>query len=83
MSMVQPYSLRIYKKTANEEMISFRTGCFCNPGIDELNHCLSADELKSYFVGREHGDYFDFIKYIGKCGERFEFPSEFRPHELI
>jgi molybdenum cofactor sulfurtransferase len=54
------------ERLATSKMISFRTGCFCNPGIDELNHEISSDLLKSYFVSREHGDYFDFIDFIGR-----------------
>ena len=60
------YPLQHIEQMANAKTISFRTGCFCNPGIDELNHCLSADQLRSYFVGREDGDYFEFIDFIGK-----------------
>jgi len=54
------------EEMANKEMISFRTGCFCNPGIDELNHCISPDLLAAYFTSRENGDYFDFIDYAKK-----------------
>ena len=62
----QPYPLQFIEKTAGLEMISFRTGCFCNPGIDELNHGLSSDQLKSYFTERGHGDYDDFVNFTGK-----------------
>ncbi len=54
------------EEKANDVNISLRTGCFCNPGIDETNHCLSGDQLKTYFTTRAHGDYFDFIKYLGE-----------------
>lgn len=60
------YPFQYIEDGANKEKISLRTGCFCNPGIDELNHCLSAEQLKAYFVSRESGDYFDFIQYTGK-----------------
>lgn len=62
----QPYPLLYIEQKANERKISLRTGCFCNPGIDELNHCLTANQLKSYFTEREHGDYYDLIKFLGK-----------------
>ena len=62
----QPYPLEYIEQTANAAMISFRTGCFCNPGIDELNNCISAEELEKYFTGRANGDYDDMIKFMGK-----------------
>ena len=62
----QQYPFQYIEQLANARMISFRTGCFCNPGIDELNHGLSEEQLKNYFVSRDHGDYFDFINFIGK-----------------
>jgi selenocysteine lyase/cysteine desulfurase len=60
------YPLQFIEKLAIRENISCRTGCFCNPGIDELNHGISSDQLKGYFTSRDHGDYFDFINFIGK-----------------
>jgi molybdenum cofactor sulfurtransferase len=51
---------------ANTQMISLRTGCFCNPGIDETNHALHEDELKAYFATQGPKDYFALIDYIGK-----------------
>jgi molybdenum cofactor sulfurtransferase len=59
----QKYPFRLVEEMANPEMISFRTGCFCNPGVDELNHCLLPDQLKRYFVSRDHGDYDDFTAF--------------------
>lgn len=51
---------------ANAENISLRSGCFYNPGIDEINHCLSRDQVQGYFTSREHGDYFDMIRFLNK-----------------
>ncbi len=62
----QSYPLEYVEQIANAAMISLRTGCFCNPGIDELNHSITTEELKNYFTTRGHGDYFDFINYTGK-----------------
>jgi molybdenum cofactor sulfurtransferase len=62
----QPYPLQYIEQLTDANKISLRTGCFCNPGIDELNHWISAEQLKEYFTGREQGDYFDFINYTGK-----------------
>ncbi|HWH62121.1 MAG TPA: aminotransferase class V-fold PLP-dependent enzyme [Ginsengibacter sp.] len=60
------FPFQFIEDRANAEMISLRTGCFCNPGIDETNHGISASELQSFFTSREHGDYFDMIQYMGK-----------------
>lgn len=54
------------ERKANEQMISIRSGCFCNPGIDEINNCITNDELSQYFVSRDMGDYFDMITFLGK-----------------
>jgi len=62
----EKYPFQYVEEMGNKEMISFRTGCFCNPGIDELNNCLSSDLLRRYFVSRDHGDYFDFINFTKK-----------------
>ena len=51
---------------ANEKRISIRSGCFCNPGLDETNNCLSTSELAKYFTSREKGDYYDMIEYLHK-----------------
>jgi selenocysteine lyase/cysteine desulfurase len=59
------YPFQYIEEKANAANISLRTGCFCNPGIDETNHCLSKEQLQSYFTSREHGDYFDMIEYLG------------------
>jgi hypothetical protein len=37
---------------ANREKISIRSGCFCNPGIDEINNCLTTEEISRYFTSR-------------------------------
>ena len=60
------YPFQYVEQLANKEIISCRTGCFCNPGIDELNHELSAEQLKKYFTSRDHGDYYDFINFTGQ-----------------
>lgn len=60
------YPFQFVEEQANKVNISLRTGCFCNPGIDETNHCLSKAQLQSYFTSRQHGDYFDIIKFLGE-----------------
>jgi selenocysteine lyase/cysteine desulfurase len=51
---------------ANRQNISIRSGCFCNPGIDEINNCLTNQEIATYFTSRDHGNYYDMIQYLGK-----------------
>jgi molybdenum cofactor sulfurtransferase len=60
------YNFLEVEQMANGEKISLRTGCFCNPGIDETNHALHEDELKAYFATQGEKDYFSLIDYIGK-----------------
>lgn len=50
---------------ANERGISLRTGCFCNPGVDEVNHGIASAALEAYFGNRAQGDYYDFIAFSG------------------
>lgn len=54
------------EQMANQDMISIRSGCFCNPGLDEINNCLTNDEIATYFMSRDEGDYRDMISYLGK-----------------
>ncbi|MBK8609233.1 MAG: aminotransferase class V-fold PLP-dependent enzyme [Chitinophagaceae bacterium] len=62
----KPLPFADVEEKANSANISFRTGCFCNPGIDEINNCLSTGELVQYFSTHETGDYNDMIKHLGK-----------------
>lgn len=54
------------EKLANDSNISLRTGCFCNPGIDEINTCLDKNELLKYFESRDNGNYYDMVEFLGK-----------------
>ncbi|MEZ4771820.1 MAG: aminotransferase class V-fold PLP-dependent enzyme [Bacteroidia bacterium] len=60
------YPFEDVENKANSLDISIRTGCFCNPGIDEVNNCLSSQELANYFHSHETGNYYDMIAAIGK-----------------
>ncbi len=60
------YPFEIIESLAIPENISFRTGCFCNPGIDEINNDIGEEELQQYFTSRNQGDYEDMISFIGK-----------------
>lgn len=59
-----PYE--IVEKYANAKNISLRTGCFCNPGIDEINNCITTDEMAQYFASRDSGDHHDIMSFLGK-----------------
>ena len=54
------------EQAAFDKNISLRTGCFCNPGIDEINHQLDAARLKAYFQKAGKKDYFDLIDFLGQ-----------------
>ncbi|MGJ8684610.1 MAG: aminotransferase class V-fold PLP-dependent enzyme [Nonlabens sp.] len=41
---------------ANEMNISLRSGCFCNPGIDELNNNISNDGIENQFFTTDSGN---------------------------
>lgn len=51
---------------ANEQMISTRYGCFCNPGIDEINYSVTEKEMSSYFSSRDRGDFNDLVSFLSK-----------------
>jgi molybdenum cofactor sulfurtransferase len=54
------------EQKANEEMISIRTGCFCNPGLDELNSGITSEELHQYFTEHKGGNFGDSKNFYGK-----------------
>lgn len=54
------------EEEAFKQNISIRTGCFCNPGVDETNHQLNTIRLKAYFEHKGPKDYFDLIDFIGQ-----------------
>ena len=60
------YEFEQIEEMANQHNISLRSGCFCNPGIDETNNCLTDNELATYYSSHESGDYKDMIKFLGK-----------------
>ena len=60
------YPFDVVETLANEKLISIRSGCFCNPGIDEINNCLTTEELSSYFTSRDSGDFNDMIQFLHK-----------------
>ena len=54
---------------ANKKLISIRSGCFCNPGIDETNHCVSNEEMAQYYTSRKEEEFdssTSYLKYMSK-----------------
>lgn len=60
------YPFEQIEQMAKDKLISIRSGCFCNPGIDETNNCLSSEELSNYFSSRDNGNYHDMINFLNK-----------------
>lgn len=60
------YPYQVIENAAIEKMISFRTGCFCNPGIDEITSQIEQEHLTSYFTSRENAEYHDMTKFLEK-----------------
>ncbi len=60
------YEFEKIEQLANDRNISIRSGCFCNPGIDETNNCLTDNELAQYYSSHSSGNYKDMIYYLGK-----------------
>lgn len=49
---------------ANKRNISIRTGCFCNPGIDEINNHIRSTELNSFFKLHSSGGIGDMMEHF-------------------
>lgn len=43
----------IIEAAALKKNISLRTGCFCNPGIDEINSQIASEELKQFYLSKD------------------------------
>jgi selenocysteine lyase/cysteine desulfurase len=48
----QVLDVHLLESLAGREMISLRTGCFCNPGDGEIAHQIERDEMAECFVGK-------------------------------
>ncbi len=59
------YPFSFIESEANKRNISIRTGCFCNPGIDETNNCISVSRLAEYFGTHTDGNFYDMIDVTG------------------
>jgi molybdenum cofactor sulfurtransferase len=60
------FSFEEIEEMTNSRNISIRSGCFCNPGIDEVNNCLTNEELAKYFSSRDKGNYKDIVAFLHK-----------------
>ena len=60
------FPLEWIEQKANKALLSIRYGCFCNPGIDEINNAIGSEEISNYFMSHDQGDYYDMIRYLGK-----------------
>lgn len=55
---------QVIQKT-NERNISIRSGCFCNPGIDEINYCITNEQMSAYFSNRTQGNFAELAAFLG------------------
>ena len=46
------FDVHLLENLAGRELISLRTGCFCNPGDGEVAHRIERDEMAECFVGK-------------------------------
>jgi molybdenum cofactor sulfurtransferase len=46
------FDVHLLENLAGRELISLRTGCFCNPGDGEIAHQIERDEMAECFVGK-------------------------------
>lgn len=58
-------SFQAIEKMANRKLISIRTGCFCNPGLDEINHAITKEESALY-ASKPDLTYNEIITFIGR-----------------
>lgn len=62
----EPYAFDEIEHAANEHNISIRSGCFCNPGLDEIKSCVSNAELAAYYVSRDNFSYDKLVASVNK-----------------
>ncbi len=58
-------SFQAIEKLANRKLISIRTGCFCNPGLDEINHSITTQE-SSLYLSKPNMSFNDTVYLIGR-----------------
>lgn len=60
------YPFEWIENKANQEGISIRSGCFCNPGIDEIKNCLTGEEMTKYYSSRTNGNFREMMQFLNK-----------------
>lgn len=60
------YPFELIERLSTEKNISIRSGCFCNPGLDEINSCMTTEELSAYFSSRDQSNYRDMLNALKK-----------------
>jgi len=55
---------RRVEEMANEQNISLRTGCFCNPGVNEIAEGLTEAEMNAGFASGKRMDYPYFLSIL-------------------
>jgi len=50
---------------ANKKNISIRTGCFCNPGVDETTNCILPESLEEFFGAHSDGNFRHMMEVTG------------------
>jgi len=56
---------RVVEQVAMENLISIRTGCFCNPGAGEIAFSLPGDALDGIFASGEKLSYDEYLEAVG------------------
>ncbi|MEO0332243.1 MAG: aminotransferase class V-fold PLP-dependent enzyme [Bacteroidota bacterium] len=59
------YHFQSIEDQANKRSISIRSGCFCNPGIDETQQNIYTTELEDYFVSHQESSYQEIATQLG------------------
>lgn len=61
------FDYEFVESEANKHLISIRSGCFCNPGIDEINNCLTNEEISRFFTSNPKvTSTKEFLDFVGK-----------------
>jgi molybdenum cofactor sulfurtransferase len=58
------YAYEDIEQMTNQLKISIRSGCFCNPGVDEINSCITNDDFGNYFSSRKMDDYDQMLRQL-------------------
>ena len=61
-----PFPTEMVESRANAIGISLRSGCFCNPGIDEMSCDITSDELSNYFTEHQDGKFGNKQVFLGR-----------------